>query len=281
MKRRAPVVSIVLLSLATLAGSSHAQSSSKTPEGFSGLGLFVADGEFVPGSPNPDVPGCDVVPAFCDISYFWEEIVGFTPEQAEAEIAAGKAFMMERFGLDVDALVAAGEITWIEAYADPRINYRARLLPNQQIHRYGWEVHDMSLLLIANVSLELGGEFEGTVIPPGSLLTKGMYVIQKSHVVEHDGQTVLVNLPGRIAIEFQSGAPILASADPRVPIVANCELTSSPWGTGVAVVGSFPFMGTGELLKQGVRNLLTFDGADGLGSYVGVYNDPDLIVIEP
>ena len=35
------------------------------------------------------------------------------------------------------------------------------------------------------------------------------------------------------------------------------------------------------LLKQGVRNLLTFDGGEGLGDYVGVYNDPDLIIIEP
>jgi hypothetical protein len=280
MQQKALVVSIVLFSLTVVGSAARAQSSNQTPEGFSGLGVFVADGEFVPGSPNPDVPGCDLIPAFCDINYFFEEVVHFTPEEQEAGLAAAKEFILERFGLDVDALIAAGEITWVEGYADPRINYRARVLPNQRIHRLGWEVHDMSFLLIANVELELGGEFAGTAIPPGSLITKGMYVIQKSELIEHDGHTVLVNLPQKIVIRFQSGAPILASADTRAPIVANCELTSSPWGAGVAVVGSFPFQGT-ELLKQGVRNLLTFDGGEGLGGYVGVYNDPDLIIMEP
>ncbi len=272
---------IAALSLCFAAGTAAAPAVVPTPIGFSGLGIFVADGEFIPGSPNPDVPGCDIVPAFCDINYFFEEVVHFTPEEAEAERTAAKAFILERFDLDVDQLLSEGRITWIEGYADPRINYRARVLPNQQIHPLGWEVHDMSFLLIANEELTLGGEFPGLVIPPGTLITKGQYVIQKSRLIQEDGELILVNLPQRITIEFRSGAPIFPTADPRAPIVANCELTSSPWGTGVAVVGSFPFMGSGEVLKQGVRNVLTFDGAEGFGDYEGVYNDQDLIVLDP
>ena len=277
-----PSLSIAALALlAGLVASVSVAGGPRVPVGFDAYITMVADGEFALGSAHPEVPGCDgLVPGFCDGTYYWEEIVGATPGERLAEEAEAKLFMSERFGLDVDALAASGEILWIDSYADPRYNYRARTIAGQQVHEYGWKAHDQAFTVIANVELALGGEFVGHTLPPGSMLVQGRYLIRRSQLDWVDGSPVLTEDGAEILIEFQSGAPVVANADLRYPIVGNCELTSSPWGRGLALVSALRSTEDGVIIKNSIRNMMLFDGVDGFGSYPGVELDPDLTLID-
>ena len=252
----------------------------RTPVGFTGYVVIVGDGEFALGSPHPVIPGCDLIPTFCDGAYYWEEIVGATPAERQAAEDGAKAFMLERYGLDVDALAASGDIVWMDAYADPRFNYRARTIAGQQIHEYGWVVHDQGFTVITNVELPLGGEFAGLSIPPGSLIVHGRYLIRRSRLDWVDGNPVLTEDGGEVLIPFQSGAPVVPTADLRYPNVGNCELTSSPWGTGIAQVTVMRTTDDGVTFKNSVRNVMMFDGAAGFGDYPGVAFDPDITIFD-
>jgi len=273
-------LTLTVVSIGSLAAPAGAAGEPRAPEGFSSFAVFIGDGEYVLGTPHPEIPGCDLVPSFCDGAYFWEEIMGAEPDEIIAREAEAKAFLMERFGLDVDALAASGEILWLDAYVDPRGNYRARVIPGERIHQYGWEVHDQAFLAIANTEITLGGEFEGFVIPPGSMLAQGRYVIERSRLDWVEGHPALTNSGRHIVIPFQSAAPVLASPDPRVAVVGNCELPSSPWGAGLAQVVGLATSEDGITVKGGGRNVLTFDGAAGFGDYPGVYNDPAMTIVD-
>ena len=79
-----------------------------------------------------------------------------------------------------------------------------------------------------------------------------------------------------LRIFYQSIAPILPPDIGRAVAFA-CEVTASPWGSGVAqAVGLVKVLGDGmapgSLQKQNTRNTLTFDGVDGLGRFSGVKN---------
>jgi len=270
---------LVLCALALFAGATYA-AGPRTPVGFTGYITFVGDGEFIPGSPHPVVPGCDVVPSFCDGAYFWEEVLGATPAERDAEELKAKNFMMERYGLDVDQLAANGDILWLDAYADPRFNYRARTIAGEQVHEYGWKVYDQGFNVIANTELALGGEFAGQTIPAGSLVVHGRYLIRRSRLDWVDDKPVLTEDGGQIIIPFQSGAPVVATSDIRFPIIGNCELPSSPWGSGVALAAALRTTEDGITIKNTVRNVLMFDGGDGFGNYPGVEMDPDMTVFD-
>ena len=254
-------------------------SAPPTPVGFTGHITMLADGEFVIGSPHPTVPGCDVVPTFCDGTYFWEEILGATSEQRDAAEYRAKEFMLERYGLDVDSLAASGEVLWLDAYTDPRFNYRARTIAGERVHEYGWTAHDQGFSLIANTEVALGGEFAGQTIPAGSMIVHGRYLIRRSRLDWVEGKPVLTEDGGQIIIPFQSATPVIANPDMRYPIIGNCELPTSPWGSGLALISVLQTPGDGLTTKNTVRNVMFFDGAVGFGNYPGVEMDPEITVI--
>ncbi len=266
------LITLAAVTLLSTVAQSQPAAFNPVSEGFDGMAMFVADGLYTPGSPNPDVPGCFL--GLCEQSYFWSQIANLPlDEVAEKELQA-KAFFLARFGLDVDVLAGNGSVNWLPIYADPRINYRTRFVAGEHVHRLGWEVHDPAWLVVTAQELALGGEFEGTVVPAGTTFSFGEYWIQKSRIAHTDGEPTLVNLDEFIVIKYQSAGPIPPPGIHGL-ISSACEVTASPWGTGVAQVsGSFDLTATdgSEPARQNLRNVLTFDGGNGLGEFEGVYN---------
>ena len=225
-----------------------------------------------------EIPGCDVMPGTCDGEYFWSEILGATPDEQFAAEQLAKGFMMERFGIDVEDLAESGEILWLNIFADPRSNYRARTISGVAVHEYGWKVWDQAFIAVAQTEITLGSEFQGMTIPASTLLAHGRYFVQPSRLDWVDGAPVLTDTGSTFAIHFRSGAPMLPAADPRLPNTGNREFTASPWGSGVAYA-SVLWSTRDDDSKTGFRNLLTFDGGDGFGDYVGVEADPEITVL--
>jgi hypothetical protein len=249
--------------------------------GFDNYIVFTMDGEFNPATPNPDVPGCGLLPTFCDGDFFWSEILGATPSTVITAEKAAEDFFNDRFGLDVGALAHNGSIFFVNLYFDPRANYRVRTMAGQSVHKYGWQVHDQAYLVITLTQLELGGEFEGLTVPPGTVMAHGRYLIEASDLIEDDATVTIEKSGETFLVQYRTGSPIIPQVDPRMPGSFKCEIYDSPWGTGVAQgVGSGRRTANG-LVKQGTRNVLTFGGlgGDGLGSYPGVFNDPNVTVI--
>lgn len=242
--------------------------------GFNGMVVYVSDGEFDPTTPHPSVPGC--FSGICDGNYFWNEIAQADPAQINASEAAAKDFYLQRFGMDIDVLAGNGAISWLNTYTDPRVNYRARFVAGEHVHEFGWEVHEQVWLVVVNQELALGGEFEGHSVPPGSVLASGEYWIQKSRLIRLGAQPRIVNQDEYLRIKFQSQSPIVPPGI-NGRFSAVCDVTESPWGTGVGqIVSSFAIIeddAEGGLARQNTRNVLTFDGATGLGTYLGVHND--------
>ena len=151
-----------------------------TPDGFGQLAAFMANGAFDPNEPHPEVPGCFQV--WCDLQYFHEVIMGWTPTEIQAEEFAARAFFRKRFGLDVEKLEADGRIRVQGVYTDPRIEYRLFHLAGQKVPSAGWEVHDGAYLAIVTdpAGIELGGELTGVHVPAGGYFVYGLYNIQKT-----------------------------------------------------------------------------------------------------
>lgn len=266
------VAAAAILTFTTL-GVAHAEFPGLNPTstGFTGMVVAVADGKYDALSPNPDVPSC--FDAICDPTYFVTEIAGWSEQQVEARIAEGKAFFLQRFGLDVDALEGNGSIALINLYADPRLNYRARFVGTEHVHELGWEMHDWGLIVVALEDLALGGEFVGETVPPGTLISFGEYWIEKSRLDRRDGAPRIVSSDEYLVVRYRAASPI-PPANVSGRVAAVCEVFESPWGTGVAQVMSAPvFTGEAGLAVYNIRNVMTFDGGDGLGTYPGVYNE--------
>ncbi|MEO0974055.1 MAG: hypothetical protein AAFX85_13265, partial [Pseudomonadota bacterium] len=97
---------------------------------------------------------------------------------------------------------------------------------------------------------------------------------QKSRLDRRGEAPRLIELDEYFVVRYRAGSPIPpANASQR--LAGACEVYESPWGTGIAqfVAGTFPAAPTPEPYRANVRNTMTFDGGDGLGTYPGVFND--------
>lgn len=266
---------MVAIAAATLlAQASQAEPLPLNPPaaGFDAVILYMADGEYLMSAPHPEIPGCLL--SQCDGEYFWSQIAGVPADEVALLEQEAKDVLLQRFGLDVDTLVGNGALTWRDIYADPRVNYRARYVSGERVHRLGWEVHDQAFMALTTQEMVLGGEFEGVVAPAGTGFPVGRYWIQKSRLVAGENGPQIEALDEFIKITYKTAGP-LPPPDIHGLMSSTCEITDSPWGTGVAtVVAAFDFTADpAEVpIKQNIRNTLTFDGADGLGRYPGVHN---------
>ncbi len=267
-----PMIALAAAALISQASLAEPLQPNPPSAGFDAVIMYMADGEYLMSEPHPEIPGC--LMAQCDGEYFWTEIAGVPADEVAALEQEAKTVLMERFGLDVDALVGNGALLWRDIYADPRVNYRARYVSGERVHRLGWEVHDQSFMAITTQELVLGGEFEGVVAPTGTAFPIGRYWVQKSRLVPGEDGPQIENLDEFIKITYKTAGP-LPPPDIHGLISSTCEITDSPWGTGVAtVVAAFDLTANpAEVpIKQNIRNVLTFDGAAGLGRYSGVHN---------
>ena len=246
------IIATTLLLAAPFTGApaAAAKPSFATPDGFDRLAVYMSNGAFDLNEPHPQVPGCFQLR--CDLRYFHEEILGWTPTESLAEELAARAFFAQRFGLDVKQLEADGRLSLQGAYGDPRIGYRLFHLAGKKVPSSGWELHDGSYMAIVTdpAGIELGGEFTGVRLPAGGHVVYGIYNVR----------TTLPNgdPAGEIVIRFKSLTPIVVNADGTA--MFRCELEHPDWGAGLAQ-GTFwsQFLPDGRT-RVSIRNILTFPG---------------------
>ena len=111
----------------------------------------------------------------------------------------------------------------------------------------GWEVFDSnySFLVVAPEGVELGGEFAGVRVPPGTILTFGDYVIVDANQVV------------QVRIRFKALRPLIPHSKSGMTLI-ECEADSPTLGAGLAVgVGIFGGSPDGRVRASG-RNTITF-----------------------
>ena len=222
-----------------------------TPEGFDQFAVFMATGVFDPTSPNPDpeITGCSFM--FCDAPYFQEVVMGWNPTEIAAEEAAARLFFWERFGIDVDDLVASGRINFLPFSIDPRIEYRVYHMAGFRVPAGGWEVRDGGFLVIVvdPEGIELGGEFAGERAMAGSSMAIGAYNILTTRPNGQPGE--------EIVIRYKTPGP---SVPVDGPIGFVCEIEEEAWGSGLAQGFIFHVPQPDGRLRFNIRNVLTFPG---------------------
>lgn len=184
-------------------------------------GLFIADGSFDP------LDASYTPPAFEDFFY---DRLGMSAADLEQVRADAKSFYLESYGLDVDAELAAGRISWNELRFDPRGQYRAYALPGRAVPREGWVVDDVTLapLIIDPAGIELSGPYEGVVAEPGMFAVTGIYAVEALDESGEPDETMLIyyHSDGLAANSFEGRA------------LLYCVMESDDLGTGLGHVTS-------------------------------------------
>lgn len=229
-------------------GSASAMSPTPTPEGFDHYMVLMAAGVLDLAEPNPapGVTGCAGL--FCDGEFFQREIMG-RDDAALAEFTAqAAAFFEDRFGVWVDDPALAGRISFGLFMTNPDWQYRMYTSSDSRTPAAGWPVRDGGyvLMVLDPDGIALGGEFEGSVAPAGSVMFYGNYNILIGKGASADELVML----------FKSSRPAQIQADGSVSLL--CELEHEQWGSGFAAV-SVANVPLTDTLVQGVgRNVLTF-----------------------
>jgi hypothetical protein len=218
---------LLCLSLNTRA-EQRADSLGKVPAGFDQYLVYMATGTvpFAP-HPNPDITGCGTS-LFCDGDYFHEVIMGRDAAEVEAEAERAKTYFAGRFGLDVDALEAAGRMRFFSFFLDPRGEYRAYTIAGRRPPVEGWVIRDGGFVaeVLDPAGVELGGDFANSGLPPvpmGGLLVYGNYNI------------LATNKSGKrkreIVIGYRSDMPMVANSWGE--LVINCQLSLDDFAYGI------------------------------------------------
>lgn len=207
------------------------------PEPYSAMLVYVADGAWDPALVDEDT---------LSLERTQREVWGLEDADIDAFESEVRGFYSQRFGLDVDD-PEAGERFVITTYGcDPRLAYRVVVMSEREVPPAGWPVCDGGYLLtiIDPEGVQLGGEFEGQVAPPGASMAFGRY-----HIETDTGEV--------LSIGFRSLTPYVS--DPWGNASIRCELDSPELGTGVAnLVYRLDQLESGEFTLM-IRNVLTFD----------------------
>lgn len=149
------------------------------PQGFYSYITYTANETYDPSTPPADPRFTNCGQGVCSGDFFQEEIMGRTPAEVAALEANAKAFILARFGLDVDDPALAGRIFFTDFMIDPRGGYRARVISGMRVPRSGYRVWDggWNMVVLDPNGVELGGEFAGRTAPAGSLIVFGEYAI--------------------------------------------------------------------------------------------------------
>ncbi len=230
-----------------------------TPDSFEGFLVFIADGEIsVNESPAPAT------------STFFTNVMCW----GEAEFADWKAerfdILEARFGLDLAAAEAALNLNSV-VYANndlfiqvvqtnPGLEYRAVTVGDREVPPEGWTNREGVIqVVVTNPNgLDLGGEFAGQHVPPGTIFAGGIYNVE---VTDHEGPT-----GEELVLNFVSSRPIVP--EPDFTFSFFCELDSELFSNGGLAqgIGQLPVVlreGV-PFLKANFRNILTFSEDAGL-----------------
>lgn len=213
---------------------------------------LIGDGKFNVSEENKEISGCEN--NSCTGNYFWKTIANENAFGFENE---SRNYMLKAWGLNVKQLLEKNEIMMNNIYVDPRTNYRAYIIPGESIHRLGWQVHDQSFYYTLIKQKVLNGEYgNGISVPVGTSFVFGQYWIEKSFIREGK----IYSLDSYIKLYYQSKIPI-----PRFNFQFDSflfEITSSPWGSGVAMANVFYQKENYIQPNAEIRNFITFDNKD-------------------
>ena len=231
----------------------------QTPDSFDGFLVFVADGEIPVNEPPAAAASTFFTNVMC-----WDEV-------EFADWKAGRFDILEaRFGLDLAAAEAALNLNSV-IYADndlfiqvvetnPGLNYRAVAVGDREVPPEGWTNREGAIqVVVTNPNgLDLGGDFAGQHVPPGTFFAGGIYNVE---VTDEDGPT-----GEELVLNFVSSRPIVP--EPDFTFAFFCELDSELFSNGglaqgtaqlpVVIREGVPF------LKANFRNILTFSEDAGL-----------------
>ncbi|MBK8258927.1 MAG: hypothetical protein IPK82_40490 [Polyangiaceae bacterium] len=207
------------------------------PADYSGYLTFVADGSFDPADPNYTPPTLEDV---------MRDTFKLTDEEAVQVEAGAKAFFISRFGVDVDDPANQTRIFYLRSAVDPRANYRAVTFSGYNVPEEGFVMRDIGFGAVVTdpAGFDLGGEFAGIHVPPGTTLSYGRYRVQVS-----DTEAV--------EIGFAASAP--GVPDMLGNTAFRCDLDSEVLGKGdaslVVNIGQDP----NGLVHWHIRNVLLFN----------------------
>lgn len=179
---------------------------------------------------------------------FFQEVLDFNSADVEDYRQDAIEFFAERFGVDAeeqDGFIFTGY------EVNPGINLRAYSVSGVNVPEEGWVVEDggFGVFVTNPEGITLGGDWDGFVIPVGSVLFYGDYVIQAS--------TKQGN-PRPFRISYKSDIPFMADQFGAGQI--RCQVTSEEFGGGGAGgIARFVPMADGRL-QLDVRNVISFPG---------------------
>lgn len=240
--------------------------SGKQMEGYSGMLVMVMDGKYDMLSSNPYIPSCMQDTIYCNGVYFWKIVLH---EDPAGYYRSSKRYMLHKWGLNVTSMMADGSIEMRDIYTDPRANHRAYVVPDESVHYLGWHVHNQAFQFTLQRPVRLtGSSGKGRVVPTGTSFLYGQYMIQKS-TLSPDGQ--VENLDDYYRLKYESSHAIVPRSDTMRAVVL-CDVSESPWGSGVSVAASFIKASQFSNGNWFVRTVITLDGQDGLGTAPGINN---------
>ncbi|MEE9355677.1 MAG: hypothetical protein V3U75_08830 [Methylococcaceae bacterium] len=173
---------------------------------------------------------------------FFKNTMGLSEEEIEMSREKALAFYKKRFGLDIDD----PKVYFTGFQIDPAAGYKVIMATGKRNHLgKGYPIVDggWAYAVVDPEGLDLGGEFEGTHVPAGTMFAFGNYVIKRGR-----GRKDLV-------LSYKSRGPMQPVGTGGV---INCEVSHPKFGEGVGW-GYFEFheLANGQVSAQ-VRNVLTF-----------------------
>jgi hypothetical protein len=182
---------------------------------------IVADGTFDPNVAPDALPDAvaTAIPGRWASTYVAETVLGWTPEQIAEDRAAGRAFLADRYGLDVDDPAYAGRLTTVDTTLDPRTGFRVVHSSLFDVPPDGLASWNLATLVVASdpAGVPLGGAFEGETLAAGEAVLFGAYVFPTED--------------GVFRVAYRSLLPAVVQDG---ALVWTCEVESDVFGAGVA-----------------------------------------------
>ncbi|PCK08712.1 MAG: hypothetical protein COA42_07735 [Alteromonadaceae bacterium] len=153
---------------------------------------------------------------------FLENEIGVSVDQ---EALDAKDFIAERFGIDVDSLLAQGRVAFGLWELRPDVLCRARVLSGARVPVEGLPLRagGHTLVVIDPEGIVMGGEFEGVTLAAGAAVGKGYWSIEK-----RNGKKLRLGWTSKIALHRPLSKTPLFYTD-------VWDLDSNQVGTGAGI----------------------------------------------
>jgi len=244
------ITNFQVLAAESYLASGHGAVKSVKPDDFNKMLLYVSSKPFV------SVDGSFLVDGLIqgDGLNFHSNVMGRSEEEINVSMQEAKDFFIQRFGLDL----ISGDIYFSGFEATPDINYHVVLSSGENVPPEGWVVHDGGWIaaVVNPAGVDLGGEYTGTHVPPGTMFVKGNYKIVKTSKHHQNSNHASDKNKNIVVIDYQARKPILVESDGSFAV--SCELYNEKWGEGQAIGATLPFVLSDGRMVYNTRNVLTF-----------------------